>query len=251
MKSIFLVLLFATGLYKTNAQFSAPDNIQTTMGPLTIQPIVHASLILTVHGVTIYADPNGADNYKGMTAPDIILITDIHGDHFDVKTIEAVKKATTILVVPQVVADKLPVADKDHLVVLKNGDNSVQMDISILAIPMYNLPESPTAMHTKGRGNGYVLGIGGKNIYLSGDTQGIPEMRSLKNIDVAFVCMNLPYTMDVKEAADAVLAFSPKIVYPYHYRGQNGLSDINAFKNLVDAGNKNIEVRLRNWYPAK
>ena len=114
---------------------------------------------------------------------------------------------------------------------------------------MYNLPESPTAMHTKGRGNGYVLGIGGKNIYLSGDTQGIPEMRSLKNIDVAFVCMNLPYTMDVKEAADAVLAFSPKIVYPYHYRGQNGLSDINAFKNLVDAGNKNIEVRLRNWYP--
>ena len=152
---------------------------------------------------------------------------------------------------PQVVADKLPAADKDHLVVLKNGDNSMQMGISIKAIPMYNLPESPTAMHTKGRGNGYVLGIGGKNIYLSGDTQGIPEMRSLKNIDVAFVCMNLPYTMDVKEAADAVLAFSPKIVYPYHYRGQNGLSDINAFKNLVDAGNKNIEVRLRNWYPAK
>ena len=115
---------------------------------------------------------------------------------------------------------------------------------------MYNLPESPTAMHTKGRGNGYVLNIGGKNIYLSGDTQGIPEMRSLKDIDVAFVCMNLPYTMDVKEAADAVLAFKPKIVYPYHYRGRGGLSDVNAFKSLVDAGNKGIEVRLRDWYPA-
>jgi L-ascorbate metabolism protein UlaG (beta-lactamase superfamily) len=116
---------------------------------------------------------------------------------------------------------------------------------------MYNLPESPTAMHTRGRGNGYVLGIGGKLIYISGDTQGIPEMRSLKNIDVAFICMNLPYTMDIKEAADAVLAFKPRIVYPYHYRGQNGLSDVNAFKSLVEAGDKNIEVRLRNWYPAK
>ena len=251
MKSIFLFLLFAAGMFIANAQFSAPDTIKTGKGPLIIQPLVHASLILTINGVTLYADPNGADNYKGMTAPDIILITDIHGDHFDIKTIDAVKKATTILVVPPAVADKLPAADKDHLVVLKNGDNSMQMGISITAIPMYNLPESPTAMHTKGRGNGYVVGIGGKNIYISGDTQGIPEMRSLKDIDIAFVCMNLPYTMDVKEAADAVLAFSPKIVYPYHYRGQNGLSDVNTFKSLVDARNKNIEVRLRNWYPGK
>ena len=116
---------------------------------------------------------------------------------------------------------------------------------------MYNLPESATAMHTKGRGNGYILTIGGKRIYISGDTQGIPEMRSLKNIDVAFVCMNLPYTMDIKEAADAVLAFKPAIVYPYHYRGKDGLSDVNAFKSLVDAGGQKIEVRLRNWYPGK
>ena len=251
MKSLFFSLLIVFGLCDAKAQLSAPDSIQTTMGPLTIQPIQHASLVLSIHGVTVYADPNGAGNFKQAPAPDIILITDIHGDHFDVKTIDSVKKATTILVVPQVVADKLPAADKEHVIVLKNGDNTTQLGISIRAIPMYNLPESPTAMHTKGRGNGYVLGIGGKNIYLSGDTQGIPEMRSLKNIDVAFVCMNLPYTMDIKEAADAVLAFSPKIVYPYHYRGQNGLSDVNGFKTLVDAGNKNIEVRLRNWYPAK
>jgi L-ascorbate metabolism protein UlaG (beta-lactamase superfamily) len=162
-----------------------------------------------------------------------------------------VKKAGTLLVVPQVVADKLTAADKEHLVVLKNGGETRQSGISIRAIPMYNLPESATAMHTKGRGNGYVLGIGGKLIYLSGDTQGIPEMRALKNIDVAFVCMNLPYTMDVKEAADAVLDFKPKIVYPYHYRGKDGLSDINAFKKLVEAGNGHIEVRLRNWYPEK
>jgi L-ascorbate metabolism protein UlaG (beta-lactamase superfamily) len=251
MKSLFLTLLFTPVLFSGYAQRSKPDMLKTGMGPLTIQPIQHASLVLSVHGLTIYADPTNANDYKGLAAPDIILVTDIHGDHFDIKTIDAVKKAGTLLVVPQVVADKLPAADRGHTVVLKNGGQTTQSDISIHAIPMYNLPESPTAMHTKGRGNGYVLGIGGKLIYISGDTQGIPEMRSLKNIDVAFVCMNLPYTMDIKEAANAVLDFKPKIVYPYHYRGSNGLSDVNAFKKLVAAGNKNIEVRLRNWYPGK
>jgi L-ascorbate metabolism protein UlaG (beta-lactamase superfamily) len=145
------------------------------------------------------------------------------------------------------VADKLPATtDKSKLVVLKNGDKTTQLTIGIEAIPMYNLPESATAMHTKGRGNGYVLTIGGKNIYISGDTSDIPEMRNLKNIDIAFVCMNLPFTMDVATAANAVLAFKPKAIYPYHYRGQ----DVNQFKALVNAGDKNIDVRLREWYPS-
>jgi L-ascorbate metabolism protein UlaG (beta-lactamase superfamily) len=251
MKSLFFSLLFISMLLSVRAQRVTPDTVTTKMGPLIVQPIQHASLILSVGGLTIYADPSNADNYKGLKPPDIILITDIHGDHFDLKTIDAIKITGSLLVVPQVVADKLPDLDKVHLVVLKNGDQIMQSGVSIRAIPMYNLPESPTAMHTKGRGNGYVLGIGGKLIYISGDTQGIPEMRSLKNIDVAFICMNLPYTMDIKEAADAVLAFKPKIVYPYHYRGSNGLSDVAAFKSLVEAGNKNIDVRLRNWYPGK
>ena len=242
----------ALTFFNAHAQLAAPDILKTGKGPLTIQPVQHASLVLSVQGITIYVDPaGGADYYKGLAAPNIILITDIHGDHFDPKTLDAIKTSATVLVVPQVVADKLPAADKEKLVILKNGDNSTQSGISIAAIPMYNLPESPTAMHTKGRGNGYVLGIGGKNIYISGDTQGTPEMRALKNIDVAFVCMNLPYTMDIKEAADAVLAFKPKIVYPFHYRGQGGLSDVNGFKSLVEAGDKSIEVRLRNWYPGK
>ena len=252
MKATLTALLFAAVFINAGAQISAPDEIKTKMGPLTVQPVMHASLVLTVHGVTIYADPSGpTDNFKGLAAPTMIIITDIHGDHFDIKAIDALKTPNTILVVPQVVADKLPDADKAHVVVLKNGENTMQSGIAIKALPMYNLPESPTAMHTKGRGNGYVLTIGGKNIYISGDTQGIPEMRSLKGIDVAFVCMNLPYTMDIKEAADAVLAFKPKIVYPYHYRGQGGLSDVNGFKGLVNAGDSKIDVRLRNWYPAK
>lgn len=250
MKLSILALCFALALCKANAQRAAADIIPTGKGPLTVQPVMHASLVLSLKNLVIYADPSGgADKFKGLPAPDMILITDIHGDHYDSGTMAAVRTDKTVLVVPRVVADKLTGYDQAHIIVLKNGDQVEKLGISIAAIPMYNLPESPTARHTKGRGNGYVLGIGGKHIYLSGDTQGIPEMRALKNIDVAFVCMNLPYTMDVNEAADAVLAFKPKIVYPYHYRGQNGLSDVNAFKKAVEAGNKDIEVRLRNWYP--
>lgn len=250
MKIRILAVIFSLSMIHANAQRSAPDVLSTDKGSLTIQPVEHASLVLSTPGLTIYSDPAmGAGHFQGLASPDIILITDIHGDHFDPKTLDSVITGKTILIVPQVVMDKLSDADKAKAVVLRNGDNTTKMGISIMAIPMYNLPESPSSMHTKGRGNGYVLTIGGKRIYISGDTQGIPEMRALKNIDVAFVCMNLPYTMDVKEAADAVLAFKPKIVYPFHYRGRGGLSDVNAFKNLVDAGHEGIEVRLRNWYP--
>jgi L-ascorbate metabolism protein UlaG (beta-lactamase superfamily) len=238
-----LIVLFA------HAQRAEPDHEKVKGGELTIQPIVHATLVLTYNGKNIYIDPTGgADAFKGLAAPDMILITDIHGDHLDPKTIDAINTAHAMLVVPQAVADKLPATtDKQKLVILKNGDNTTQLGIGIKAIPMYNLPESPTAFHTKGRGNGYVLAIGGKNIYISGDTADIPEMKALTNIDIAFVCMNLPYTMDVNTAAQAVLAFKPKVIYPYHYRGQ----DVNQFKILVNAGDKNIDVRLRNWYPGK
>jgi L-ascorbate metabolism protein UlaG (beta-lactamase superfamily) len=237
-------------LFTTKGQISVPDTIPTSKGKLIIHPVQHASLVLSFNGKTIYVDPvGGAKIYKGLAAPDLILITDIHGDHFDIPTIESLKKPGTLLIVPQAVANLLPAQDKTKLLILKNGDQTQQSGIIIKAIPMYNLPESPTAFHTKGRGNGYVLNTGGKNIYLSGDTGGIPEMKALKNIEVAFVCMNLPYTMDIHQAADAVLSFKPKIVYPYHYRGTNGYSDVKAFKQLVNAGNTKIEVRLRNWYP--
>jgi len=252
MKVILTTCLLFCSAIGTQAQLTPADTIpDKKSGNLVIQPIQHASLILTTGKLTIYADPTGADRYKGLAAPDIILVTDIHGDHFDPKTIDAVKTTNTVLVAPQVVANKLTSVDKEHLIILKNGDKTTQAGVTIEAIPMYNLPESPTSRHTKGRGNGYVLTIGGKRIYISGDTQGIPEMRALKNIDIAFVCMNLPYTMDINEAADAVLTFQPKKVYPYHYRGQNGLSDVAAFKGLVEAGKKHIEVRLLNWYPAQ
>ncbi|HEY4111437.1 MBL fold metallo-hydrolase [Puia sp.] len=251
MKSYIFAFLSFLVIKSTVAQRATPDEVSTSKGTLTIQPIVHASLVLSLKAVTIYVDPTGgAKNYNGLKKPDMIIITDIHGDHFDPKTISDVRTSTTTIIVPKAVADKMPDSMKNKVVILANGDKSTQAGIRITALPMYNLPESPTAMHTRGRGNGYVLNIGGKNIYISGDTQGIPEMRALKNIDIAFVCMNLPYTMNVDEAADAVLAFKPKTVYPYHYRGQGGLSDVNAFKSNVEAGDKNINVVLKNWYPS-
>jgi L-ascorbate metabolism protein UlaG (beta-lactamase superfamily) len=242
-----LVFVFHTAI----AQRATPDEVATSKGTLTIQPLVHASMVLGLPNLTIYVDPTGgAKNYTGLKQPDLILITDIHGDHFDPATLTAVRTANTVIIAPKAVADKMPDDLKNKTVIINNGDKTTQSGIGISAIPMYNLPESPTAMHTKGRGNGYILAIGGKNLYISGDTQGIPEMRALKNIDIAFVCMNLPYTMDVNEAADAVLAFKPKTVYPYHYRGQGGLADVNAFKTKVEAGDKNIKVVLKNWYPS-
>jgi L-ascorbate metabolism protein UlaG (beta-lactamase superfamily) len=248
MKLKFAVaLLSCLSLTFAKAQRPQADVEKVRGGDLTIQPITHATLVLTYQKKNIYIDPTGgAESFTGLAAPDIIIITDIHGDHFNPKTIEAVNTAKAVLVVPQAVAEKLPeTTDKQKLVILKNGEKTKQQGISIEALPMYNLPEEPNAMHTKGRGNGYVITIGDKNVYISGDTEDIPEMRALKNIDFAFVCMNLPYTMDVNQAAAGVLAFKPKVVYPYHYRGQ----DVNVFKTLVNEGDKNIEVRLRNWYP--
>src|SRR6185312_2514818 len=241
--TLFAFLLFS-GL-TAGAQLISPDTIALSGGTLIVQPIVHASVVLTAGGKTIYADPvGGAVKYQGLAAPDIILVTDIHGDHFDPATLHAIRREGTVLIVPQAVADRLPDQDKSGIVILANGADKQVAGIGISAIPMYNLPAgNPNAMHTKGRGNGYVLTVNGNKIYLSGDTEDIPEMRSLQGIDVAFVCMNLPYTMDIRHAADAVLAFKPKIVFPYHYRGQKGFSDIQGFRNLVIAGDPSIDVR--------
>ncbi|SDY61270.1 MBL fold metallo-hydrolase [Hymenobacter psychrophilus] len=230
---------------------AAPDQIPTKQGPLTVQPITHGSVVFSWNGKTLYVDPyGGAPAYAGLAAPDIVLITDIHGDHLDEKTLAGLPLDKALFVVPQAVADKLPAQYKAQVRVLANGQQLDLLGLKVAAIPMYNLPETADSRHPKGRGNGYVLELGGKHVYLSGDTEDIAEMRALQNIDVAFVCMNLPYTMDVPQAAQGVLAFQPGIVYPYHYRGQDGLSDVAGFKQTVNAANKKIDVRLRNWYPA-
>jgi L-ascorbate metabolism protein UlaG (beta-lactamase superfamily) len=249
MRLTTIILVLSLLSITSFAQRPASDKIETSAGPLTIQPILHGALVLMWKGKTIYVDPyGGAKAYAGLAHPDLILITDIHGDHLNAETLNVLKTDKVIVVAPQAVVDQLPENLKGKAVVLNNGNRINKLDIDIAAMPMYNLPEAPDSRHTKGRGNGYVLNFGGKMIYISGDTEDIPEMRALKNIDVAFVCMNLPYTMEINQASSAVLEFKPKIVYPYHYRGQNGLADVEAFKKLVNDKSPSIDVRLRNWY---
>ncbi|MBL7932444.1 MAG: MBL fold metallo-hydrolase [Bacteroidia bacterium] len=248
MKKVLLSIYMLLAITSSFSQKS--DEIKTNSGILTIQPIYHGAIVFTWNGKTIYVDPyGGAKAYEGVKKPDLILITDIHPDHLNAETLDAIKADQAIIVAPQAVADQIPDKYKPLVRVMNIGSSSTIFDVAITATPMYNLPEEPDSKHPKGRGNGYVLNFGNKLIYISGDTEDIPEMRALKNIDIAFVCMNLPYTMDINQASSAVLEFKPKIVYPYHYRGKDGLSDVNGFKELVNKGDKKIEVRLRNWYP--
>jgi L-ascorbate metabolism protein UlaG (beta-lactamase superfamily) len=217
-----------------------------------VTPISHATMVIDWDGTIIYVDPvGGAELFSEQPKPDIILVTDIHGDHLSLETIIAINTPTPKIIAPEAVSAKLTGDNKLHIETLHNGDMNAQNGIKIEAIPMYNLREEAKKFHSKGRGNGYVLEKDGKRIYISGDTEDIPEMRALKNIDAAFVCMNLPYTMTVASAANAVLEFKPKTVYPYHYRGTDGLSDVKKFKNLVEKEELKIEVVQLDWYPKK
>ncbi|MDT0554431.1 MBL fold metallo-hydrolase [Patiriisocius hiemis] len=239
-----------------NTDFMKDEEIKkeenTTENTFKVTPISHATMVLEIDGKVIYVDPVGERTaFKEFKSPDLILVTDIHGDHLNAETIEAVRTSKTKIIVPQAVADKLPESLKTQIDVLNNGETKEHFELSIEAIPMYNLREEALKFHSKGRGNGYVIESNNERIYISGDTEDIPEMRALKNIDRAFVCMNLPYTMPVANAADAVLEFKPKKVYPYHYRGTEGLSDVDNFKSLIKKGaTGEIEVVQLDWYPS-
>ena len=222
-------------------QAAQTQTFPTSAGPVKITPLYHASTLIEAGGTTIYLDPAKPAKLSGLPKADLILVTDIHGDHMDPDAIKAISQADTNIFAPPAVVQTVPSAKP-----LANGETKTWQGWTIEAIPAYNLKRGPATgklFHDKGRGNGYVLTFGGQRFYFSGDTEGVPEMRALKNIDVAFVCMNLPYTMPPDEAADAVKAFHPKVVIPYHYRG----SDLAVFQKALDG--TGIEVRLREWYP--
>ncbi len=215
-----------------------------------VTPVSHATAVITWGSAVFYTDPTGgAAAFAGKPAADVILLTDIHSDHFSTSTLAAVAGTNTTLIAPRVVRDALPQDLAARTRVVANGETISEQGFSITGVPMYNVPESADAFHTKGRGNGYVVEREGFRVYVAGDTGNTPEMRALTDIDIALVPMNLPYTMSVEDAADAVLAFKPKQVYPYHYRGPDGLADVAKFKQLVNAGNSAIQVVLAKWYP--
>jgi L-ascorbate metabolism protein UlaG (beta-lactamase superfamily) len=210
-------------------------------------PIYHASLILD-WGKIIYVDPSWSiDLYKDKPSPDLVLITDIHYDHLNFDVLKSFK-GEFLIIAPKAVYDELTNDLKQKTKILNNFEETNFEDFKILALPMYNLTPERLEFHPKGRGNGYLIEKENFRVYIAGDTEDIPEMRNLKNIDLAFLPMNLPWTMDIEQAISAVLEFKPKKVYPYHYRGEKSFSDVNKFKELVEKENKDIEVILFNWY---
>ncbi len=237
----------ATGTYGNGSSaLEVTDTFTTSKGPLTVTPIHHAFVMFEWQGKKIMVDPWST---AYLPKADVIFLTDIHADHLDPATLAKVKGDKTIVVGPPTVAEKTKVDT-----VMKNGDKGDVDGIGVEAVPMYNIergPEPGKKYHDKGRGNGYVLTFGDTRVYLSGDTECTPEMKALENIDVAFICMNLPYTETAQEAATCTLAFKPKVVFPYHFSQTDPSlppQKPEDFKKLVEAKNKQIDVRIRSWY---
>ena len=246
MKRLLYRIFVAGALMTLAISLHAQTRPVQDFGAVKITPIYHAALLIQAGGKNIYVDPAKPASFTGLPPANLILITDIHGDHVDQdqSSIKTISKPGTEIWAPAAVQKFVTTA-----AVISNGQTKKWDKWTIEAIPMYNMTRGPSAgqyFHDKGRGNGYVLTYGGQRFYISGDTEAIPEMKALKNIDVAFVCMNLPYTMTADEAADAVKAFHPKVAIPYHYRGQPS-GDVNAFKQKLEGSG--IEVRLLEWYP--
>lgn len=230
------------------ATLAAPDTVSTPAGDLTIQPMYHGTVAFELGGKTWIVDP-WTKAPMGDRKADVVLITDIHPDHLDPAALAAVRKESAIVVAPKAVADQLGAAAKVD-VVMANGETKDVGGLKVTAVPMYNLTRGPEAgklFHDKGRGNGYIVEIGAgadaTRVYIAGDTECVDEMKALRDIDVAFVPMNLPYTMTPDEAATCVKAFKPAVLYPYHY----GTSDLSVLDGaLKDSG---TELRKREWYP--
>ena len=206
----------------------------------TYTQIKHSTFVLQSDRTTVYVDPVGeAADFSGFPVPDLILITHIHKDHLAPDLVAALKQGKTKVMAPPSVVEQL-----GYGIAISNGDTTEILGIGIEAIPAYNTTAERLKFHPKGRDNGYVLSKKGVRLYISGDTEDVPEMRSLEDIDIAFVCMNLPFTMTVEQAASAVNDFKPGIVIPYHYRGKPDMSDVDAFERLVT----DSKVSKLKWY---
>ncbi len=243
MKRI-LAFLLATLLIVSLAkgQGFEEDYIQTDQGELKITFIKHGSLMFKYNNKIMHVDPVlRMGDYNKLPKADLILITHHHGDHFDLNAIHKLnKKNTRIIVTPKCVEMS---EELETPIVMKNGGTRAIKGFMIKAVPAYNIKHKRAngdPYHIKGEGNGYVIMIGGKKIYVAGDTENIQEMNNLKNIDIAFLPMNLPYTMTPKMVADAVEMIQPKVIYPYHFGNTNTLELVDLLRD-----NEKVEVRIR------
>jgi L-ascorbate metabolism protein UlaG (beta-lactamase superfamily) len=233
----FLCMAIAS-LCQAQTEFTS-DIIQTSEGDLKITFLGHGTLMFQFKGKIIHVDPvSDQADYSKLPKADLIFITHEHGDHFDVKVVAMIRKESTDLILTETCSGQI----KDGTV-MRNGDSDSFQDIKVEAIPAYNiknLRNGGIPFHPKGQGNGYILTFGNKRVYVAGDTENTPEMKALQGIDIAFLPMNLPYTMSPEMVADAAKAFQPKILYPYHY-GKTDTSEL--VKLLKDV--EGVEVRIR------
>ena len=232
--------------FTARADGHAVHAFKTAGGEVKVHPISHASFVMETPMGTVYVDTVGeAAAYEGKPKPDLFLITHRHGDHFNADALNALGDAPIITNAD--VHGMMDDALKGRTSIMGHDAGKDWNGAMVEAIPAYN-KDPETKFHPRARGdNGYVVNMSGFRIYISGDTEDIPEMRALKDIDLAFVCMNLPFTMTAEAAASAVAEFKPKFVYPYHYRGRDGgTQDPKAFASLVG---KASEVHLVDWYP--
>jgi L-ascorbate metabolism protein UlaG (beta-lactamase superfamily) len=240
MKRVILFLLFLFTFSNLLSQnVFEYDIIKTKSGDLKITFIGHGTIMFEIANTVIHVDPVGRyADYSKLLDADLILITHHHGDHLDPNAIKEMTKEGT-----KIFCNELSLEKAVGAIVLKNGENVLFGKINIEAVPAYNIlhkRDNGDPFHPKGQGNGYVLTIADKKIYIAGDTENIPEMKELKNIDIAFLPMNLPYTMTPQMVVDAVKMFNPKILYPYHF----GNTNVNELIELLKEKN-DCEVRIR------
>lgn len=236
LKSLLCICGLLTTTITFASNFSSDKFMTNNGGSLEITFIKHGSLMLNYKGHIIQIDPvSDYADYSIFPKADIILITHEHGDHLDMKAINAAKKSTTLLIANSNSQKKIGKAT-----VMKNGDRIKPTNyVSIEAVPAYNTTAGHEKFHPRNRDNGYILTLGDTRVYISGDTEDIPELKNLENIDIAFLSVNQPYTMTVQQAARAAKMFSPKILYPYHY----GDTKIEELKTALQGSG--IEVRIR------
>ena len=238
-KRFFWIALFLIAVVQTNMAQIEKDIIKTNQGDLEIWFVGHGSLIFNFNDQIIHVDPFSQQaDYATLPKADLILITHEHGDHLDKAAIAAIRKPDTRIVSNPSAGEVL-----NEGTVMKNNESITIMGLTIESVPAYNIVHMRSEnnpFHPKGVGNGYIITFGNVRVYIAGDTEDIPEMAHIKNIDVAFLPMNLPYTMTPQMAAKAAKTFRPKILYPYHF----GKTNTNVLVDLLK-DEKDIEVRIR------
>lgn len=235
-----LTLIFCTSILI--AQDFQTDVFETDKGDLSIHFVKHASLFFEFDGKVIHIDPVfRMGNYENYPDADLILVTHHHGDHLDIGAIEELKKENTKIIFTQMCHDTNE--GLSDVIIMKNGDVLNISGIEIQAVPSYNIIHERAKghpFHPKGECNAYVIQFADKKVLIGGDTENTPEIKALENIDIAFLPMNLPYTMTPEMVTDVARAIQPKVLYPYHYSNTNTGELIELLKN-----EKNIEVRVK------